>query len=221
MVGCATGEEAYSLAILLLEEAGRRGLHPNIQIFASDLDDGALGTAREGRYPRAIEADISEERLERFFVAEVEHYRVRKEVRDMVLFAHHSALKDPPFMRLDMVSCRNLLIYLERELQGQLLALFHYALKPGGFLFLGSAETADARPELFTPRIASTASTPSKPRSVNTIELLDELPRARRREVRRSCGTTAAPGPFARRSARRAAGAGSRRRAPWSTKTIG
>ena len=182
-VGCATGEEAYSLAILMLEEAERRGVQPNIQIFASDLDDGALGTAREARYPRAIEADLSEERLERFFLSEVEHYRIRKEVRDLVLFAHHSAMKDPPFLRMDLVACRNLLIYLERELQRQLLAVFHYALRPGRFLFLGSAETADARQDLFATQDRESRVYTSKPRSTNTIELLSELPRAQRRQA--------------------------------------
>ncbi|MEL7782519.1 chemotaxis protein CheB [Citromicrobium bathyomarinum] len=182
-VGCATGEEAYSIAILLLEEAERRGTHPNIQIFASDLDEGALATAREGRYPRAIEADVSEERLERFFVRELEHYRIRKNVRDLVLFAHHSAMKDPPFLHISMVTCRNLLIYLERELQGQLLALFHYALSPGKFLFLGSAETADARPELFAAHSRDSRIYTAKPRNKGSIEFLEQLPRERRREV--------------------------------------
>ncbi len=181
-VGCATGEEAYSIAILMLEEAERRDIHPKIQIFASDLDEGALATAREARFPRAIEADISEERLARFFVAEVEHYRVRKEVRDLVLFAHHSALKDPPFMRLDLVACRNLLIYLERDLQRQLLALFHYALRPSGYLFLGSAETADGRPELFATQDRDARIYMAKPRAANAIELLNQLPREHRRD---------------------------------------
>ena len=142
-VGCATGEEAYSLAILFLEEAERRKVKTPIQIFASDLDEGALSTAREGRYPRSIEADVSDDRLERFFIDEGTHYRVRKELRDVVLFASHSVLKDPPFMRLDLIACRNLMIYVERALQEQLLSLFHYGLNPDGVLFLGSAETAD------------------------------------------------------------------------------
>ena len=151
VVGCATGEEAYSLAMLLHEEAARRKLHPQVQIFATDLDEGALATAREARYPRSIEADVSEERLARFFVDEGTHYRIRKELRERVLFASHSAIKEPPFLRLDLVSCRNLLIYLERSLQQQLCSTFHYGLKPGRFLFLGSAETADAAPDLFAP----------------------------------------------------------------------
>jgi two-component system CheB/CheR fusion protein len=198
-VGCATGEEAYSLAIVMLEEAERREIRPSIQIFASDLDDGALATAREGRYPRAIEADMSEERLRRFFVEEVEHYRVRKEVRDLVLFAHHSAVKDPPFMHMHLIACRNLLIYLERELQQQLLALFHYSLRPGGFLFLGSAENAEARPELFSTDDREARIYTAKPRSVNAVQLINELPRehrgelpALRREPRRDSSPVAA-----------------------------
>ncbi len=169
--------------MLIAEEAQRRQVAHNVQIFASDLDDGALATAREGRYPRAIEADVSEERLRRFFVEEVEHYRVRKDLRDMVLFAHHSAMKDPPFMRLDLITCRNLLIYLERDLQSQLLALFHYALRPGGFLFLGSAETADMRPELFAPVDREARVYGAKPRNNDPIELLSELPREHRPDL--------------------------------------
>ncbi len=147
--GCATGEEAYSLAILFREEMARRRLEMRVQIFATDLDDGALSTGREGRYPLSIEADVSAERLSRFFSNEGTHYRVREDVREMVLFATHSALKDPPFLKLDLVSCRNLLIYLDRTLQRQICATFHYALNPHGMLFLGSAETVDLTPELF------------------------------------------------------------------------
>lgn len=149
--GCATGEEAYSLAILMLEEMERRQARVPVQIFASDLDEAALATAREARYPRSIQADVSEERLARFFVDEGTHYRIRQEVRDLVLFTSHSVLKDPPFLRLDLIACRNLLIYLERSLQEQLLNLFSYALRPQGYLFLGSAETADDLPDLLTP----------------------------------------------------------------------
>ena len=176
-VGCATGEEAYSLAILLLEEAERCEVAPAIQIFATDLDDGALATAREGRYPKAIETDVSDARLRRFFDDEGTHYRIRKEVRDLVLFAHHSAVKDPPFMRLDLVTCRNLLIYLERDMQRQLLALFHYALNPGGCLFLGTAESVDTRPELFAPSNRDARLYAAKPRHDRGIDLLAALPR--------------------------------------------
>src|SRR5215510_9679261 len=141
--GSATGEEAYSIAILLLEEASSHDLKPPIQVFASDLDARALSTAREGRYPSAIEADINEDRLRRFFTREGDGYRVRQELRDVVLFAHHDLLKDPPFSRVDLISCRNVLIYLDRELQEQVCSTFNYALNPGGFLLLGSSETAD------------------------------------------------------------------------------
>lgn len=149
VVGCATGEEVYSIAMLLLEEADHANFHVPIQIFATDLDERALLVAREGRYPKAIAADVSEERLRRFFVEEGEHYRIRKEVRDLVLFASHSVLKDPPFIRIDLISCRNLLIYLDRELQRQLCTVLHYALKPEGYLFLGSAESVEAFSDLF------------------------------------------------------------------------
>ncbi|HEY3779420.1 MAG TPA: chemotaxis protein CheB [Rhizomicrobium sp.] len=147
--GCATGEEAYTIGILLLEEAARRDLRPEIQVFGSDLDAGALAIGREGRFPATIGADISEERLRRFFQHEGEHYRVRRELRDIVLFASHSLLRDPPFSHLDVISCRNLLIYLDRELQHQVCNTFHYALNPGGFLFLGSSESADHPAGLF------------------------------------------------------------------------
>jgi two-component system CheB/CheR fusion protein len=150
VVGCATGEEAYSIAILMLEEAAKRNVQPVIQIFATDLDEGALATARTARYPRSIVADVSEERLQQYFIDDGTHYRIRKEVRDCVLFTTHSVLKDPPFMRLDLISCRNLLIYVDRALQQQLCRTFHYGLRPNAFLFLGPAETADGTPDLFT-----------------------------------------------------------------------
>jgi two-component system, chemotaxis family, CheB/CheR fusion protein len=149
VLGCATGEEAYSVAILLLEEAARSNVHVPIQIFAGDLDEKALAMAREGRYPKPIAADVSEERLRRFFVQEGEHYRIRKEVRELVLFAQHNALKDPPFIRNDLITCRNVLIYLDRELQRQLCRVLHYALRQDGYLFLGSAESVESSPELF------------------------------------------------------------------------
>jgi two-component system CheB/CheR fusion protein len=147
--GCATGEEAYSVAIMLLEEASRHELRPLIQVFGSDLDARALQTAREGRYPSSIEVDVSEERLKRFFVREGSEYRIRQEVRDVVLFAVHDLLKDPPFSHVDMISCRNLLIYLDRDLQEQVAATFNYALRASGYLFLGGSESADNPPGLF------------------------------------------------------------------------
>jgi two-component system CheB/CheR fusion protein len=168
--GCATGEEAYSFAILLLEEASKHPIRPQIQVFGSDLDSRALTSAREGRFPMAIETDVSEERLRRFFTREGDHYRVRQEVRDIVLFAVHDLLKDPPFSHVDLISCRNVLIYLDRELQEQVCGTFHYALNPGGYVFLGSSETGDNPPGLFrcldrTARIyQSTAMPNEKPR---------------------------------------------------------
>lgn len=149
VAGCATGEEAYSIAMLLMEEAGRHEFRPEIQVFGSDMDSRALNIAREGRYPAAIEADVSEERLRRFFIHDGEHYRVKRELRDTVLFANHSLLKDPPFSRLDLVSCRNLLIYLDRDLQQQVLATLHYALLPDGYLLLGSSESGEHPEGLF------------------------------------------------------------------------
>jgi two-component system CheB/CheR fusion protein len=149
--GCATGEEAYSIAILLLEEASRHEIRCEIQVFASDLDESALAAARDGRYPVAIEADLTEDRLRRFFTREGDMLRVTRDLRDIVLFAKHSLLKDPPFSRVDLVSCRNVLIYLDRELQQQVCATFHFALKSPGYLFLGSSESADNPIGMFRP----------------------------------------------------------------------
>ncbi|MGB7913821.1 MAG: CheR family methyltransferase, partial [Rhodomicrobium sp.] len=147
--GCASGEEAYSIAMLFADEAARRDARAEVQIFASDLDTTALAIAREGRYPLAVEADIGEERLRKYFTREADHYRIRREIRDMVIFATHSLLKDPPFSKLHLISCRNLLIYLEKELQQQVISTFNYALKPAGYLFLGSSETAEHPAGLF------------------------------------------------------------------------
>lgn len=147
-VGCATGEEAYSLTMLLMEEAARRMSPPEIQVFASDLHEHSLRRAREGWYPGDIEVDISKERLQRFFVREEGAYRVRKEVRDLIVFAPHSLLSDPPFSKLDLVVCRNLLIYLQRSIQPDIIDVFHYALNPDGWLVLGTAESVDS-PGLF------------------------------------------------------------------------
>lgn len=168
--GCATGEEAYTFTILLLEEAAKHERRPPIQVFGSDLDSRALASAREGRYPLAIGADVSEERLRHFFTREGDHYRIRQEIRDIVLFSVHDLLKDPPFSHIDLISCRNVLIYLDRDLQEQVTSTFHYALNPGGYVFLGASETAENPPGLFrsidrTARIyQSTAVAGEKPR---------------------------------------------------------
>jgi two-component system CheB/CheR fusion protein len=142
--GCATGEEAYTIAILFREEISRRDQHCDLVIFGSDVDQGALATAREGVYPAAIAADVSDVRLQRFFRAEGDHFRVGSEIRDCVVFAAHSVLRDPPFSKLHLISCRNLLIYLDRDLQQQLQSVFRYGLRDDGYLFLGVSETADA-----------------------------------------------------------------------------
>jgi two-component system CheB/CheR fusion protein len=149
VAGCATGEEAYSIAMLLLEESSLHDTRPEIQVFGSDMDARALIIAREGRYPVGIEADLSEERLRRFFTRDGEYYRVKRELRDVVLFANHSVLKDPPFSRLDLITCRNLLIYLDRDLQQQVLSTLHYGLNSDGYLFLGSSESAEHPDGLF------------------------------------------------------------------------
>lgn len=147
-VGCATGEEAYSLAMILLEEAARWETPPKIQIFASDMHRRSLDRAREGVYSGDIETDVSADRLKRFFQQENGGFRISKQVRDAVVFAPHNLLGDPPFSQLNLIACRNLLIYLDRSVQRDVIDLFHYALCPSGFLLLGSAETIDAS-ELF------------------------------------------------------------------------
>jgi two-component system CheB/CheR fusion protein len=164
--GCATGEEAYTLAMLFREELARRDVACELVIFGSDIDQGALATAREGVYPAAIAADVSEARLARFFRAEGDRYRVTNEIRDCVVFAEHSVLRDPPFSKLNLISCRNLLIYLDRELQQQLQNVFRYGLRDDGYLLIGVSETAD--PELFAPldkqnRIFSARGRPTGP----------------------------------------------------------
>ncbi|MDQ8033206.1 MAG: CheR family methyltransferase, partial [Bordetella sp.] len=150
VAACATGEEAYSMAMLLSEYARGLDAPPAIQVFASDLDDEAIRVAREAIYPPTIEGDVSEERLRRFFVREHRGYRVRRELREMVLFAAHDLLKDSPFSRLDLVSCRNLLIYLNREAQTRVLDTFHFALRADALLFLGSSESVEDASSLFS-----------------------------------------------------------------------
>jgi two-component system, chemotaxis family, CheB/CheR fusion protein len=149
VMGCATGEEAYSVAILLSEHASTLDKAPKIQIFATDIDEGSLASARKGRYPESIAEHVAPERLARFFEKQDSAWQVSRELRDIVLFSNHSFLKDPPFSRLDLISCRNVMIYLGQELQRKLIPLFHYALRPGGYLFLGPSESAASHKELF------------------------------------------------------------------------
>ncbi|MDO8605653.1 MAG: CheR family methyltransferase [Phaeospirillum sp.] len=154
VAGCATGEEAYSIAMVLHELLNeiREQRNPGfgVQIYATDLDEDAITVARTGVYPPNIAQDVSPERLQRFFVKEDSGYKIRKEIREMVIFAVQNVIKDPPFTKLDLLSCRNLMIYLEPELQERLIPNFHYALKPNGVLFLSTSESISKHPDLFS-----------------------------------------------------------------------
>jgi two-component system CheB/CheR fusion protein len=147
--GCATGEEAYSLAIVLAEFAQSMSSPPPIQVFATDIDEDAVAFARAGLYPEAITTDVSATRLRRFFSKEAAGYRVQKYIRELVMFAPHNVITDPPFSRLDLVACRNLLIYLNRDAQTRVLDLMHFALRQNGYLFLGSSESVDDASDAF------------------------------------------------------------------------
>ena len=150
VAGCASGEEAFSIAILLREYMDETHQEFKVQLYATDLDDEAIAMARSGCYPPNIAADLTPERLRRYFTREDGGYRVKKDIREMVVFAVQNVIKDPPFTRLDLLSCRNLMIYLEPELQNRLIPAFHYALKPGGVLFLSPSESIGSHPELFS-----------------------------------------------------------------------
>jgi two-component system CheB/CheR fusion protein len=149
--GCATGEEVYSLAILLREQAEQSRSRVKVQIFATDIDEAALSVARSGRYPDTLLQGVSKQRLERFFTSEGTSYVINKPIRDLCVFSSHSVVRDPPFSRMDMISCRNLLIYLNSELQNHVIPIFHYALKPQGILFLGTSENITQHGDLFSP----------------------------------------------------------------------
>jgi two-component system CheB/CheR fusion protein len=151
VIGCSTGEEAYSLAIVFTEAVQRMvpARQCTLQIFASDLSADAIATARRGRYPASIASDVSAERLASFFSVHAEHYQINQNIRDMVLFAQHDVLLDPPFTKLDLIVCRNLLIYFDATLQRKLLPLFRYSLLPAGLLLLGSSETVGKFNDLF------------------------------------------------------------------------
>ena len=150
--GCSTGEEAYSIAILLQEQIDRLKRHYILQIFATDIDNRAIDQARSGLYPASIAADISPERLERFFTPEADGsaFRINKGIRDLLVFSEQDVIKDPPFSKLDLISCRNLLIYMNSDLQKKIIPLFHYALSPSGRLFLGTSETVGEFVQLFS-----------------------------------------------------------------------
>src|SRR5262245_39572299 len=147
--GCATGEEVYSIAILMREYMGSLRNVPKVQIFATDIDEAALAVARAGRYPQVLMQDVKPERLDRFFSRDDSSYSVVKEIRDMCIFSAHSVIRDPPFSRIDLISCRNLLIYLGPEFQSRVIPVFHFALKPAGYLFLGTSENISQYADLF------------------------------------------------------------------------
>jgi len=149
VAGCATGEEAYSIAILLREFMDETHREFKILLYATDLDDDAIAVARAGAYPPNIAQDVHPERLRRFFTKDDAGYRVKKNIREMVVFAIQNVIKDTPFTKLDLLSCRNLMIYLEPEIQNRLIPAFHYALKPGGVLFLSPSESTASHPDLF------------------------------------------------------------------------
>jgi two-component system CheB/CheR fusion protein len=149
--GCSTGEEVFSIAILMREHMDGLSALPRVQIFATDIDEHALSVARMGRYPDALLDTVSAERRARFFVADGGSFVVGKDVRDMCIFSPHSVIRDPPFSRIDLVSCRNLLIYFGPDAQNQVIPIFHYSLRQGGYLFLGTSENVNQFGELFTP----------------------------------------------------------------------
>src|SRR5207248_9504867 len=148
--GCSTGEEVFSIAMLLREHMDTVSGVPRVQVFATDIDERALVVARAARYPEALLDSVTPERRKRFFIPDGGSYILTKDVRELCIFSSHSVIRDPPFSRIDLISCRNLLIYLDKELQQQLLSVFHYALRPGGYLFLGTSETLAQHAELFT-----------------------------------------------------------------------
>jgi len=151
--GCSTGEEAYSLAILLQERLEALKQTFTVQVFATDIDSRAIAVARAGVYPAGITADITAERLARFFThdPEIGVYRIQKGIRELLILSEQDVIKDPPFSKLDLISCRNLMIYMRGELQKKIIPLFHYALNPGGALFLGTSETVGEFVDLFSP----------------------------------------------------------------------
>ena len=195
VTGCSSGEEAYSIAIILHECMDRMKRHLNVQIFGTDIDDEAIDLARAGLYPASIQNDVSPERLRRWFTKEEDgQFRVKSSIRDMLVFALQNVIKDPPFTKLDILSCRNLLIYLNPELQKKVLPVFHYSLKPDGILFLGPSETVGATSKLFDAldkkwkifhrQVSSVAmrpvlqfmnATPAEPQTVQKAEKLSAL----------------------------------------------
>ncbi len=151
VAGCATGEEAYSIAITLQEQMGKGDRHHPVQIFATDLDEESINVGRRGVYPKSIATDVAPARLKRFFIEEGNNYRIKNNIRETIVFAKHNLIKDAPFSKLDLVCCRNALIYLDNALQKRLIPMFHYTLNAGGALFLGESESIGTFADLFAP----------------------------------------------------------------------
>ena len=197
VAGCSTGEETYSIAMLFLEAIAAAKRHIKLQVFASDVDDDAVAFAREGIYPESIAADVSPARLTRFFIKEDHGYRVAPELRGTVVFTTQDLLADPPFSRLDLISCRNVLIYLRPEAQEKVLLLFHFALREGGILFLGAAETVGDFGDRFEPiskSIGSIGISAAAARAKSTSRSVREGPHVR------SASRTGRPRPRHQRS---------------------
>lgn len=149
VAGCSTGQEVYSLAICLMEYMEENEISARVQIFGTDISESAIGKARSGMYSKSEVDSLSPSRLDRFFSRVDSSYQIKKEIREMCVFSLHNFLKDPPFGKMDMISCRNVLIYLQPYLQKKTLTTFHYALKKEGFLLLGKSESIGNAPDLF------------------------------------------------------------------------
>ncbi len=176
VLGCSTGEEPYSLAIALTEYATEHRLSVPITIYATDLNNVSVEKSRLGLYPKSIAHDVSAERLQRFFVEVDGAYRVNKAIRDLCIFARHNALTDPPFSRMDLISCRNVMIYMEPALQRKLMPILHYALKSTGFLFIGPSETIGSYRELFEPEDAKSKIYSKKPMALRIDQSFPKQP---------------------------------------------
>ena len=181
--GCSTGEEAYSLAILLREQMDRLPHKPKLQVFATDIDEAAIGIARAGRYPALLLKDVSPERRARFFVETGGSFAVTRELRELCTFSVHSVVRDPPFSRMDLLSCRNLLIYLDTQLQSHVIPAFHYSLVAGGIMLLGRSETITRHAHLFSVldnknRIYMRADTPTPPLQLSLASMAGRPPAA-------------------------------------------
>jgi chemotaxis methyl-accepting protein methylase len=177
VAGCATGEEAYSLAMLCAEKINGVIDGIKVQIFATDIDEAAISRAREGVYNNSELADVSAERLGRFFLKEGINYRIRREIRETIMFAVHNFLKDPPFSQIDLVSCRNVLIYLNQLAQGRVAETFHFALRPGGFLFLGVSESVDGATDLYASYNRENHIFQSRQATARTYPIPDSIPK--------------------------------------------